>query len=921
MKQLLRFLRGLVLGLAILLAPARGAAQALRGTFAAGNIHSLSIHADGSLWATGDNEYGQLGLPTSTPRSAGWVQVGTATDWVQVAAGQYHSLGLRADGTLYAWGDNFYGQLGSPTNTGTDQANPTPTQVPGTYTQVAAGQYHSLGLRADGTLYAWGDNYEGQLGNPVNNANDTPTTTPTQVAGTYTQVVAGTFHSLALRADGSLWAWGFNGNGQLAILNGGASTPTPTQVAGTYIGVAAGGFHSLGLRSDGALYAWGYNYSGQLGTATSSGTTKSTPTPTQVPGTYTQVAAGQYHSLGLRADGTLYTWGSNYSGQLGNTPNSGTSTANPTPTQVAGTYAQVTAGHSHSLALRADGALLTWGFNGNGELGQGTNIGTYTPNPTPTATGTALTTRSTAAGGSFGLAVRADGTLWAWGDNSSGQFGDGTTTASRVPKQVGTDRDWVMVAAGSQHSLGLKADGTLWAWGLNFAGQLGNGTTTDSPTPTQVPGTYTQVAAGYYYSLALRADGTLYAWGYNVYGELGKEPYEGNLTPAPVAGLYKQVAAGFFHSLGLRADGTLWAWGYNRYGQLGNATASGTENRTPTPTQVVGTYTRVAAGGFHTLALVADGTLYTWGSNEYGQLGSLPNNGTPTANPTPTPVGPDRYTCLAAGVFHSLALRADGTLYAWGLSEGGQLGSPSAGPGATVSLPTQEATAGTGWVGLAAGPTSGTSLVRTASGLNFASAGFNSSGELGDGTTTSADRFDRLRPLASSQPLPVQLVAFAAQRSGPTTGALRWATASEVNNAGFGVEKSTDGVAWQRLVFVPGAGSSPTRHTYAYLDADGAPAAYYRLAQTDLGGTISYAPVQYVSGPSAALSLYPNPASHRATALHGATPGSPVQVLDALGRPVATTTADASGTATLSGLPAGLYLVRSGSSTLRLAVE
>jgi alpha-tubulin suppressor-like RCC1 family protein len=919
MKQLLPLLRclALVLSLVTFLAPARASAQVLSGTFAAGSIHSLSIHADGTLWATGDNEYGQLGLPASTPNSAGWVQVGTATNWVQVAAGQYHSLGLRADGTLYAWGKNAYGQLGSTTNNGSDTANPTPTLVPGTYTQVAAGNDHSLGLRADGTLYAWGDNYESQLGNPVNSGLDIPTTTPTQVAGTYTQVVAGSYHTLALRADGSLWAWGYNGNGQLGFRNGGASTPTPTQVPGTYSRVAAGSYHSLGLREDGTLYAWGNNSSGQLG----NGTSQSTATPTAVPGTYTKLAAGYSFSLGLRADGTLYAWGNNFSGQLGSTVNNNSGTPNSTPTQVAGTYAQIAAGHSHSLALRADGALVTWGFNGNGELGSSTNVGTYTANPIPTTTGTALPTRSTAAGGSFGLAVLADGTLWAWGDNSSGQLGDGTTTASRVPKQVGTDHDWVMVAAGGRHSLGLKADGSLYAWGDNSSGQLGDDTYADSSTPIQVPGTYTQVSAGIFHSLALCADGTLYAWGYNQFGELGQGIYNNNRVPARVAGLYTQVAAGGNHSLGRRADGSLWAWGFNSYGQLGNTTNNGTENRNPTPTQVAGTYAQVAAGGYHTLALLADGTLYTWGMNMYGQLGNLTNNGTRAANPTPTQVGTDHYTRLAAGIFHSLGLRADGTLYAWGNNVSGQLGSPSTGPATSTPVPTQEATAGTGWVTLAASNSSDASLVRTASGLNFASAGNNGSGQLGDGTTTDAPRFDRLRPLVFSQPLPVQLVRFEARRSGPATVALSWATASEVNNAGFGLEKSADGRAWQRLAFVPGAGSSPTAHAYAYLDAGGAPAAYYRLAQTDLGGAIHYSPVQYVGGTEAALSLYPNPTSGPSAALHGATPGAAVQVLDALGRPVLTTAADASGTARLSGLAPGIYLVRSGSSTLRLSVE
>ncbi|MGI4735907.1 MAG: RCC1 domain-containing protein, partial [Janthinobacterium lividum] len=567
------YLRGLALLLTwlVLLLPCPARAQALPGTFAAGGIHSLSIHADGTLWATGDNAYGQLGTGNTTS-TAGWVQVGTATNWVMVAAGQYYSLGLRADGALYAWGDNYYGQLGNATNNGINTANPTPMLVAGTYTQVAAGSSHSLGLRADGSLYAWGHNRYGQLGNATTNSGTyTATPTPTAVAGTYTQVAAGGSHSLGLRADGSLYAWGYNRYGQLGNATNNDSntaTPTPTLVAGTYTQVAAGFSHSLGLRADGSLYAWGFNRYGQLGTTTNNGTTTANPTPTLVAGTYAQVAAGSSHSLGLRADGSLHAWGDNYYGQLGTTTNNGITTANPTPTLVAGTYAQVAAGSSHSLGLRADGSLHAWGDNYYGQLGNATNNGTSTANPSPTATGTALATRSLAMGSDFGLAVRGDGTLWAWGNNAYGQLGIATSTASTTrPVQVGTATDWVQVAAGQYHSLGLRADGTLYAWGYNYYGQLGNatnnGTTTATPTPTLVAGTYTQVAAGQYHSLGLRADGTLYAWGSNAYGQLGNATNNGTTTATPtlVAGTYTQVAAGQYHSLGLRADGTLYAWG------------------------------------------------------------------------------------------------------------------------------------------------------------------------------------------------------------------------------------------------------------------------------------------------------------------------------------------------------------------------
>jgi alpha-tubulin suppressor-like RCC1 family protein len=928
-----------LLALAGLLAPGRAAAQVLHGTFAAGQSHSLSIHADGSLWATGSNQYGQLGQPAGTSSTAAWVPVGTDKDWVQVAAGSDHSLGLKANGTLWAWGHNNYGQLGNPTNSGTDTPTPTMQRVGAAterYTQVAAGSGYSLGLRADGSLWAWGDNYFGQLGNPTNSGTIAVNATPQRVGAAtdlYSQVAAGSVHAFGLKADGTLWAWGINTSGQLGNpTNSGAATanPTPLPVGATtdrYTQVAAGSVHGLGLRADGTLWAWGNNQAGQLGTTANSSPIDATPTPRRVGAatdTYTQIAAGALHSLGLRANGSLLTWGSNQYGQLGNAANSGVYAINATPVPVgsaADRYAQVAAGGNHSLGLRADGALWAWGSNDAGQLGTATSSSLN--NPAPTATGTALPTRSTAAGATFGLAVRADGTLWAWGNNADGQLGfDPTTTPSTARAlQVGTDRDWVMVATGDAHSLALKADGSLWAWGNNNNSQLGNpaNQTTSSATPTQVAGTYTRVAAGPEHSLGLRADGSLWAWGSNQAGQLGASPdLFSSATPLQVPGAYTRMSGGFYFSTGLRADGSLWAWGYNYYGQLGNPTDNevGVPTRNTTPTQVAGTWKQAVTGNSHTMALQADGSLWAWGNNRFGQLGTATNNGTEKATPTPTQVA-GTFTQLAAGQFHSLALKADGTLWTWGYNYAGQLGNGS--QVTTVFAPTQEATLGTGWVTLATGPRADFSLVRTASGLTFASTGNGFYGQLGDGTTTNATRFDRLSPLTNFQPLPVVLTRFSARRAGPALVQLTWATASEKDNTGFGIERATDGVRFQRLAFVGGAGSSLAAHAYAYADPHPA-AAYYRLAQTDADGTVHYSPVQYVSGGEgdapAALLLVPNPA-HGPVQVLGQPAGTPLTLYNSLGqlvRPAATRL-------DVAGLPAGVYVVRAGSLAARLVVE
>ena len=847
----------LLVTLAVLLASPGAVAQVLPGTFAAGATHSLAIHADGTLWATGDNTYGQLGTGTTTSHAT-WVQVGSGATWVRVAAGEQHSLALQANGSLWAWGSNTYGQLGTSTTSGAGY-EATPTQVPGTYTQLAAGASHSLALQANGTLYAWGRNTYGQLGNANGNGLATPTYTPTPLAGTYSQLAAGYDFSLALRPDGTLWAWGRN----------------------TY---------------------------GQLGNATGTGTDAASPTPTQVPGTYTQLAAGASHSLALQANGTLYAWGTNALGQLGN--GSPTPAASPTPAPVPGTYVQLAAGTGHSLALRASGALYAWGSNAAGQLGG------PVATTAPVATGTALPTRSTAMGSSFGLAVRADGTLWTWGDNGYGQLGDGSTTSRTRPLQVGADNDWVQVAAGTSHSLALKANGTLWAWGLNNRGQLGSSTNSSTnaanAAPIQIsPDLYTSVAAGAYHSLALRADGSLYAWGYNYYGQLGNgastSAAAANPTPSLVSGTYTQAAAGITHSVALQADGSLWAWGGNDQGQLGVSLNFGGGNLTTVPTRVAAPYTAAAAGSYHTLALAADGTLATWGSNDNGQLGNVPLTTTRTFAASPVA---GLYSQVAAGGLHSLALRADGTLWAWGRNAEGQLGRGNA-TSTNTNVPTQEATLATTWTTLATGNGANFSLVRAPSGLTFASSGQNASGQLGNGTASSATRFDRLISLSQS-PLPVQLLSFGARRTAAATVALAWATATELHNAGFGIERSADGVAFTPIGFVAGRSQSATTLSYTFQDNAAAGPVYYRLAQADTDGSITFSPVQFVAaaaqGLAATLQLVPNPAPSGLVQALGMPEGATLAVYDTMGRLLRPATTAA--TLDVAGLVPGVYVVR-----------
>ena len=319
----------------------------------------------------GLNSNGQLGDDTSTSRRSPVLVVGSFTDWIQASASNIHSLGVRANGTLWAWGSNGNGRLGDNSTTNRNS----PVSVVGGFTdwvQASAGGFNSLGLRANGTLWAWGSTSQGRLGD--NTSTITSRTSPVQVVGGFADWIsasAGGSHSLGLRANGSLWAWGFNGNGQL-----GDDTLTtrssPVSVVGDFtdwIQASAGGFHSLGVRANGTLWAWGFS-AGRLG----DNTTINRSSPVSVVGGFTDwisASAGDSHSLGVRANGTLWAWGLNSFGRLGDN----TQTSRSSPVSVVGGFTdwiQASAGGSHSLGLRANGSLWAWGFNGEGRLGDNT---------------------------------------------------------------------------------------------------------------------------------------------------------------------------------------------------------------------------------------------------------------------------------------------------------------------------------------------------------------------------------------------------------------------------------------------------------------------------------------------------------------------------------------------------------------------
>ena len=524
-------------------------------------------------WSISPNKGSQLGRepttitpPDSASRGIRFNQVSGGRDYTYG-----FSLGVGSDGNAYAWGYNYYGQLGDGTRD--DKHAPVRVRTPDrstypdlpadfTYLQVSAGAQHSLALGSDGNAYAWGYNNSGQLGDGTSTERHAPVrvktpdrkTYPDLPADfTYLQVSAGLHYSLAVGSDGNAYAWGLNDHGQLGDGTSSSYRNAPVRVRTpdrntypdlpkdfTYLQVSAGTYHSLALGSDGNVYAWGYNSEGQLGDGTTSD--RNAPVRVKTPDrktypdlpadfTYLQVSAGQYHSLALGSDGNVYAWGWNGDGRLGDGTTGGnrytpvrvkTPDRNTYPDLPADfTYLQVSAGSIHSLALGSDGNAWAWGNNSNGRLGNNTS-GDYSFVPVrvrdPASPGDAskgLQAAQVSGGGAHSLAVGSDGNAWAWGWNGFGQLGDGSRNSKSAPVPVSFNLQLVII--------GVRFDQTP-ASGLT----RGDGGSVSVITPAHQPGTVT-VSVDYTLGGAPQTPDTSLRYTYLPAGVLPKAGGEGIL--------------------------------------------------------------------------------------------------------------------------------------------------------------------------------------------------------------------------------------------------------------------------------------------------------------------------------------------------------------------------------------------------------
>jgi alpha-tubulin suppressor-like RCC1 family protein len=738
-----------------------------------GASHALAIRADGSLWAWGSNLAGQLGLGTTSSNLCAPTPVlpDAGLRWASLAAGHSHSVAVTTSGALYLWGDNSYGQLGL----GDATARLVPTRLGAdAWQQVVAGANFTVGIHSDGTLWAWGDDASGQLGD--GQAAGTFRRSPNQIGSdrTWVRVAAGASHVMALQADGGLWLWGDNSDGQLGkgslAITAGDLVPALLDVAQPWLDVEAGGTLSFALTDAGALFGWGDNLSGEVGVnnVTDRRVVSPTQLPSPGPARWRQLAVGSYGAMAIDSTGALWAWGNPPSLGLGpNFPGDGGSNASgPTPVDGRG-WSSVAMSPWSANGILADSTLWGWGEDAPSgfscELGRPVNrpavlawprpwLSVTTSNDRTLATGadwfttawgpwdTSLglgpqtpevtvvtpTVLTDAAGGPVGFSTVTLGgsavlgiaqyvgqlapanlnpnSLWAWGSvNSSDRALD-----------LDNRSLWTQVAASPYHWAAIGSDHTLVLWGSNSNGQLGGcgGAAINAgipapcalAAPTGSAG-WSSVATGAFHTLAVTVEGRLFAWGDNTFGQLGgaladascplpftsvNGPCSNSPRPVPDATepQWMSVFAVGNHSLALKRDGSLWAWGDNASGQLGVLT---TETCTspvpmapttpcakaplPVPAPGGGSWLTLSTGGrgfvgtAQTLGVKADGSLWAWGDNAFGQLG----DGTTTSRSAPVRVGTSNsWKLVSAGDTTTHALRNDGSLWSWGLDDSGQ---------------------------------------------------------------------------------------------------------------------------------------------------------------------------------------------------------------------------------------------------------
>ena len=726
-----------------------------------GSYHICTILDNGTVSCWGRNNHGQLGDGTTTDRNTPTQtsSLGNGRTAVAISAGYYHhACALLDDNTVTCWGDNTDGRLGDGTQV--DRSSPTQTSSLGsgrTGIAITSGSDHSCVIIDNGTISCWGNNDYNQIGDGTNSDRLTPTQTSSLGTGrtvavserdldndgilnifdtfpfpiysqpnvlgfqegsifSDTTLSSGSFRTCALLDDGTVSCWGTNTYGQLGDgTNSARSTPTQTSSLGTgriAVAISAGNSHTCAILDDGTVSCWGRNNYGQLGDGTT--TNRNTPNQTSSLGvgrTAVAISSGSYHTCAILDDGTVSCWGDNYGHQLGDGTFFGSYRNIPNQTSSLGTgrtAVAISAGNSHTCAILDDASVSCWGDNYYGQLGDGTNSGSYTPTQT-SSLGIGRIPVAISSGVMHTCAILDDASVSCWGRNNFGQLGDGTYTDRNTPTQtssLGIGRIAVAISSGYYHTCAVLDNASVSCWGYNNDGGLGDGTNSNRSTPTQtsslgVGRTAVAISSGNRHTCALLDDASVSCWGRNS-GNLGDGTtidrntptqtsslgttanprtaalserdfdgdgvlniYEGHIDIVDTQG--SSISSGHYHTCTILDNGSVSCWGQGTSGELGNGATSNVNIPTLTSTLGTGrTAVAISSGLAHTCAILDNGEVSCWGDGIHGQLG----NGGTSDKTTPTltsSLGIGRTAvAISAGAKNTCVILDNGAVSCWG---------------------------------------------------------------------------------------------------------------------------------------------------------------------------------------------------------------------------------------------------------------
>jgi alpha-tubulin suppressor-like RCC1 family protein len=635
--------------------------------FSVGLTHACAISQDRALWCWGGDDEPGFGAAPTVTYSFRPTRIGADRDWAEVVASDTRTFARRTDGSLWSWGQRYDGRLGLGGGSTTVTA---PTRV-GSDTDWAklgraTGWNHACAIKSDDSVWCWGKNYSGEVSVLGNYSPGEVISSPRAIGvdpNAFASVVTGEKGTFVLGGDGSV-RWG--GECQDSACNIGNTQG--------WAHLSLGGNLSCGVRTDRSLWCWGANQYGGAGVDPQVENPVPSATRIGVANDWDRVEAYYLFACATNTSGAAYCWGRNNLGSLGTGDAKAPDSYDPVAVAGGLAFDRIDVGGDFACGLTSDALLYCWGDNRTGALGVG--VGDIL---TPVAQ--AGPTDAAAIARYHGCRITS-GQLWCWGDNGSGRLGDGTIVDRHQPVRIGLDEDWRDVTVGLDHTCATRTDRSLWCWGNNNLGKLGlgnagPGTERLAPERVGLDTDWDALSATEYGTCATRVDNTLWCWGADSVAGLGQGA--GALTPTQVGADtdWGALSGGDAHTCGVKRDGagsggSLYCWGVQNNGELGTGVKSSVEYA-PTRVGTDTTWTSVSTGLWTTCGVQESGALWCWGANfANGWLGV---GDTTSYFATPQAVGTgETWVDVANGYFGACALNDSAEMFCWGDNTRGEVG-------------------------------------------------------------------------------------------------------------------------------------------------------------------------------------------------------------------------------------------------------